>query len=191
MPDERPLSTGEVARLLHVTSVAVLGWIRTGKLKAYRVPGGRHRIPLDEFRRFLADNQIPLSMPSSSSSPRVLVVDDEASVREAFESVLRVKGCEVTLASNGRQALQTLRENHFDLIFLDIILPGMRGASLIRAIKRRDPEAVVIIITGFPHHEETLAALQLGPAMLLAKPIKLADIDEVFKVVFKKERKSA
>jgi len=59
--DERPLSTGDIARLLHVTAVAVLRWIRAGKVKAYRVPGGRYRIARDEFRKFLAtiDQQVP------------------------------------------------------------------------------------------------------------------------------------
>ena len=190
MTDERPLSTGEVARLLHVTPVAVLGWIRAGKLQAYRIPGGRHRIPRAEFRKFLSDNRIPLTLPTSSSSQHILVVDDEPAVRDAFEAALLAKGYQVTLTSDGREALRILRENHFDLIFLDIILPGLRGVSLVRSVKRRNPEAVVVIITGFPHHEETLAALELGPAMLLAKPIKLTDIETVLKIVFR-ERKSA
>lgn len=54
-----------------------------------------------------------------------------------------------------------------------------------RAIKRQDPEAVVVLITGYPYHEETLAALDHGPAMLLSKPIKITDIDAVLEIVFK------
>ncbi len=184
MSDEKPLSTGEVARLLHVTPVGVLLWIRAGKLKAYRVPGGRYRIPRAEFRKFLADNQIPLRLEAPPPR-RVLVVDDEPTVREAFAAALRAKGHEVILAKDGREALRILKQEFFDLIFLDILLPNVGGASVLRTIKRLDPEAVVVVITGYPQHEETLTALECGPAMLLPKPIKITDIDAVLKIVFK------
>lgn len=184
MSDEKPLTTGEVARLLHLSPVTVLLWIRAGKLKAYRVPGGHYRIARAEFRRFLADNQIPVTLDAPAPR-RVLVVDDEAPVREAFAAVLQSKGYEVTLAQDGREAVRILRQERFDLIFLDVLLPQVGGASVLKAIKRRDPEAVVVLITGYPYHDETLAALDYGPAMLLPKPIKIVDIDAVLRIVFK------
>ncbi len=112
-------------------------------------------------------------------------MDDEAPVREAFQAALEAKGYEVVLATDGREALRLVRRDHFDLIFLDILLPTVGGASVLKAIKRRDPEAVVVLITGYPHHDETMAALAYGPAMLLQKPIKLTDIDAVLEIVFK------
>jgi excisionase family DNA binding protein len=181
---EKPLSTGDVARLLHVTPVAVLLWIRAGKLRAARIPGGRYRIARPDFRKFLADNQLPETL-NALAPRRVLVVDDEPSVREALGAVLQAKGCQVLLCKDGREALRSIRQERFDLIFLDILLPAMGGASVLKAIKRHDPEAVVVVITGYPHHEETLAALKYGPAMLLPKPIKLADIEAVLKLVLK------
>jgi excisionase family DNA binding protein len=184
VPEEKPLSTGEIARLLHVTRVAVFGWIRAGKLKAYRVPGGHYRISRTVFRKFLADNQIPITLDTPSPK-RVLVVDDEAAVREAFEAALSAKGYQVILAEDGRKAFRILRQEHFDLIFLDILLPTISGATLFKAVKRRDPEAIVVLITGFPDHDETLAALEHGPATLLRKPIKLTDIEAVLEIVFK------
>jgi excisionase family DNA binding protein len=184
MPAEKPLSTGEVARLLHVTRVTVFDWVRAGKLAAYRVPGGRYRIPRDAFRQFLADNRFPIRLEPAPPK-RILVVDDEAVVREAFEAALLAKGHHVVLAADGREALRILQTNHFDLIFLDILLPGMSGAALLKAVKRRDAGALVVLITGFPDHDETLTALDHGPAMLLRKPIKLADIHAVLEIVFK------
>jgi excisionase family DNA binding protein len=184
---EKPLSTGEIARLLHVTPVAVLGWIRAGKLKAYRVPGGRHRIDRPEFRKFLAENQFPVTLDAPTPR-RILVVDDETPVREAFEAALRARGYEVFLARDGREALRLIKREAFDLIFLDILLPEVGGASVLKTIKRRDPEAVVVLITGYPHHDETLAALDYGPAMLLRKPIKFTDIEAVFDIVFKEPK---
>lgn len=183
-PPEKPLSTGAVARLLHVSPVAVLRWVRAGKLMAYRVPGGHYRIARAEFRKFLADNRIPVTLDTPAPK-RILVVDDEAPVREAFQAALKAKGYEVVLAEDGREARRILRLEHFDLIFLDVLLPTVGGASLLKAIKRQDPEAVVVLITGYPYHDDTLAALEHGPAMLLPKPIKLLDIDAVLKIVFK------
>ena len=185
MPDEKPFTTGDVARLLHVSLVTVLLWIRAGKLKAYRVPGGHYRIAHAEFRKFLTDNQIPVSLDAPAPR-RVLVVDDEASVREAFAAALRAKGYEVALARDGREALKSVRRQKFDLIFLDILLPYVGGASVLKAIKRREPAAIVVLITGYPDHDETLSALDYGPAMLLPKPVKLADIEAVLQIVFKK-----
>ncbi len=184
MADEKPLSTGDVARLLHVSRVAVLLWIRAGKLKGSRIPGGRYRIALAEFRKFVADNQLPVAFDTPPPK-RILVVDDEATVLAAFQAALQAKGYEVVLAGDGREALRVLRHERFDLIFLDIVLPEVSGASVLRALKRRDPEAPVVLITGYPHHKQTLTALEYGPAMLLPKPIKLADIDAVLKIVFK------
>lgn len=184
MPDEKPLTTGDVARLLHVSPVTVLLWIRAGKLKAYRVPGGHHRIAQAEFRKFLTDNQIPVTLDAPAPR-RVLVVDDDPFVREAFAAALQAKGYRVTLAQDGREALKSLGREKFDLIFLDVLLPQVGGASVLKAIKRREPEAIVVLITGYPYHDETLSALDYGPAMLLPKPVKLADIEAVLQIVFK------
>lgn len=184
MPDEKPLGTAEVARHLHVSQVAVLLWIRAEKLKASRVPGGRYRIARADFRRFLAENQLPAA-PEDSPTKRILVVDDEETVRDAFEAALTAAGHQVVLAADGRAALRWLRRERFDLVFLDILLPTMSGATLLKLIKRRDPAALVVLITGFPDHNETLAALECGPAMLLRKPIKLADIQVALEIVFK------
>jgi DNA-binding NtrC family response regulator len=169
--------------------VAVLGWIRAGKLPAYRVPGGRHRIDRAEFRKFLAENQFTVTLDTPAPR-RVLVVDDEAPVREAFEAALHAKGYEVVLARDGREALCLIRRESFDLILLDILLPAVVGASVLKTIKRRDPEAVVVLITGYPCHDETLAALDYGPAMLLQKPTNVADIEAVLKIVNKGQRAS-
>jgi excisionase family DNA binding protein len=184
VPEEKPLSTGGVARLLHVTPVGVLLWIRAGKLKASRVPGGRYRIAPADFRKFLTDNQLPVKFDTPSAR-RILVVDDERPVRQAFQAALQTKGYEVVLASDGREALRIIRRESFDLTFLDILLPEVSGASLLKSIKGRDPEAVVVLITGYPYHDEAMAALEHGPAMLLPKPIMLTDIDAILKIVFK------
>ena len=101
MPDDRPLSTGDVARLLHVTPVCVLRWIRAGKLSAYRVPGGHFRVARFAFRRFLADNRIPLTFESLPAR-RVLVAADEHSVQTVFGAAPKAKGYDVVLTGTGQ-----------------------------------------------------------------------------------------
>ena len=127
----------------------------------------------------------PLANPPGTMPKRVLVVDDEATVRGAFDAAPSAKEYHVSLAEDGRQAFRILRQEHFDLIFLDILLPVVGGASVLKAITQRAPEAVVVLITGFPHHDDTLTGLEHGLAMLLPKPITLTDIDAVLKIVFK------
>ena len=122
---------------------------------------------------------------------RVLVVDDEAVGPRGVPGRARGKGVRGR-PSRGRSGGPTASsgEDHFDLIFLDILLPEVGGASVLKAIKRRDPEAMVVLITGYPYHDDTLAALEHGPAMLLRKPIKLTDIHAVLEIVFKGEKPS-
>jgi excisionase family DNA binding protein len=180
----KPLSTWGVARLLHVTPVTVFHWIRAGKLRAYRLPGGHFRVAPSDLQQFLIDNKIPIALHDAAPR-RILVVDDEPSVLEAFEAALTLKGYEVVLVPGGRAALRALRRDRFDLIFLDLLLPDLGGSHVLKAIKRRDPEAVVVIVTGYPNHDEAIAALEYGPAMMLPKPVKLSDIEAVLRIVFK------
>jgi DNA-binding NtrC family response regulator len=114
-------------------------------------------------------------------------VDDEDSVGDAFEVALKAKGYEVVVARSAREALRIIRQDRFDLIFLDVLLPTAGGGAILKAIKRRHPEVVVVLVTGCPDHDETLAGLQYGPAMLLPKPVKVFDIYAVLKIVFKEQ----
>ncbi len=183
MPEDRPLSTGDVGRLLHVTPVAVLRWIRAGKLPAYRVPGGHFRIARAEFRKFLASNQIPVALDEPPGR-RILVVDDEDGARETFKAALTARRYRVVLARDAREALRIVRRERFDLVFLDVLLATLDGIPVLKTVKRRNPEAVIVLVAENPRHARTLAALKYGPAMLLHKPTKVSDMRAVLKMVF-------
>lgn len=186
MAKEKPLTTGEVARFLHVTSMAVLKWIRAGKLNAYRVPGGHYRIEREEFLRFLQENRIPLPQGLlPQGPPRILVVDDDLSVRDSLQLILARDGYEVESAADGEEALEAVRKKRYDLIFLDVLLPRVSGPQVFKAIRGMDPKAMVVLITAYSDHPQALEALELGPAMLLRKPFKIQEIRDVVKIVFK------
>lgn len=83
-------------------------------------------------------------------TPRILVVDDEATTRVSLAEVLRLEGYEVVTASSGEEALGTLAaQSPFDLMVLDLKMPGMDGLQLTEAVQKRSPDMVIILLTAF------------------------------------------
>ncbi len=83
------------------------------------------------------------------SKGSILVVDDEAEIREGLETLLESEGFEITLAESGESGLARLEERPFDLLLLDVSLPDRNGLELLREIRRRDPLLSVILITAY------------------------------------------
>jgi two-component system response regulator PilR (NtrC family) len=106
--------------------------------------------------------------------PRVLVVDDERSMRELLAIVLRREGYEVLLAENGQAALQRLAQQPIDLLISDIKMPDMSGVEVLRAAKRADPDLLAIMITAFASTDTAIEAMRLGACDYLSKPF---DVD--------------
>jgi len=105
----------------------------------------------------------------------VLIVDDEAGVRESLRQIL--KPCfEVHTAANGEEALQCVRKEHIDLVTLDLKMPGMSGIEVLREIKKIKDEIEVIIITAYGNPDNAGEALYYGAADLIAKPFDVSDV---------------
>jgi two-component system, NtrC family, response regulator PilR len=111
-----------------------------------------------------------------TSSARLLVVDDERSMRELLSIVLRREGYDVTLAENGGAALAQLERSRFDLLISDIKMPDMSGVDVLRAAKRIDPDILCIMITAFAAADTAIEAMRLGAHDYLSKPF---DVDEL------------
>ncbi len=107
---------------------------------------------------------------------RILVVDDEESIREFFEIMLRREGYEVFSAPNGKKALDLLKIRQADLIIADIQMPEMSGIELLAKIKLIDPEIVVIMITAYGSTETAVEAMKLGAYDYVQKPFKIEEI---------------
>jgi two-component system response regulator PilR (NtrC family) len=105
-----------------------------------------------------------------------LVVDDERSMRELLSIVLRREGYDVTLAENGRAAIEHLERGRFDLLISDIKMPDMTGVDVLRAAKRIDPDILGIMITAFASADTAIEAMRLGAHDYLSKPF---DVDEL------------
>jgi DNA-binding NtrC family response regulator len=113
---------------------------------------------------------------------RYLVLDDSPTarlhLRRSIEAVR--SGAEVVEASEVREALRAFRERPFDVVFLDVMLPGLNGADALRSMLAERPDARVVLVTGLSAtHPEVAAAKKRGPLATLAKPIAAADLQRV------------
>src|SRR5450432_3994145 len=108
----------------------------------------------------------------AETTTRVLLVDDEPTLRRALGKILTLAGHQVTTAANGQEALAQIEAATFDVIVSDIRMPGMDGMSLLRAIRARDLDVPVIFLTGSPTIETALEAMEYGAFRYLVKPVE-------------------
>ncbi len=102
--------------------------------------------------------------------PRVLVVDDEQRIRDACQRMLSDEGCEVRVADNGEAGLGMIQQSHFDIVLLDLMMPGLSGIDVLTDIKARHPDTVVIVITGYATLEHSIETMKKGAFDFLSKP---------------------
>jgi DNA-binding NtrC family response regulator len=102
--------------------------------------------------------------------PNIFIIDDEESIRDSCTQVLTKEGYSVVTSSDGRQALDVLSKSHFDVVLLDLKLPGVPGIKILNKIKKKSPEVPVIIITGFASIESAVNTIKQGAFDYLAKP---------------------
>ena len=100
----------------------------------------------------------------------ILVIDDEPGIREGCKRALRPHGYHVQIAENGEQGLKIVQSANFDLVLIDVMMPGTSGIDMITLIHQHDPETVCIIITGYATVELAVAALKQGAYDFLTKP---------------------
>jgi DNA-binding NtrC family response regulator len=106
-----------------------------------------------------------------SEKTKVLVVDDEEIVRLSCFRSLEGAHCSVEVAWNGEEALRAMEQQRFDLVLLDLRMPGMDGMAVLKTIKQTWPETQVVIITGYPNVETAKEAVRLGAYGYLSKPV--------------------
>lgn len=115
----------------------------------------------------------------SSGAPRVLIVDDDELIVDVFSRLLSANGYEVACARDGRQAEEQVGTSPFDVIVSDISMPGMNGVELLRAVRRRDEDVPVILVTGEPDVRTAIQAVEYGALRYLLKPVSKETLLEV------------
>jgi len=111
-----------------------------------------------------------------SAKSKILIVDDDTVVRLAYERSLSGTNCNVAAVWSGEEALRAMEREPFDLVLLDLRMPGTDGISVLRHIKRCWPDSEVIIITGYATVESAKEAIRLGAYDYLTKPVGPADV---------------
>ena len=185
MIEDAFLTTDEVLKYLQVNLRTVYRLIKAGKLPAVRV-GRQWR-----FRKRDVDNWLDTNRPralravpspskastaSGTSRPRILVVDDEAAIRELLAKTLALAEYDVDVAPEGRTAVERLRGSSYDLLITDLRMPGVDGLSVIREARRFRPDLPVVIITGFSTETSAIEAINLGVAGYLTKPFRVPKV---------------
>ena len=118
----------------------------------------------------------------------VLVVDDERPTRLLMEKELPRAGFAVTCSESGEEALQQLRAREFDVILLDLKMPGIGGMEALRRIRDSGTSAEVVVLTGHPEVESAIKAMKLGAFDYLTKPFKLSEVEEVLRRAAERKR---
>ncbi len=101
----------------------------------------------------------------------LLLVDDEMSILRSYARDLRAEHYQVATASSAKDAIDTLRSGHFNLVITDLVMPGSSGIQVLLEAKRHDPQVCVIVLTGYGDMESAIEALRLGADDYLLKPI--------------------
>lgn len=186
MMDETFLTTEEVLEYLQVNLRTVYRLIKAGKIPAVRV-GRQWRFRKRDIDAWL-DSQRPRGgrgaapapprprTGAAATRPRILVVDDEASIRDLLSKTLALAEYDVDVAPDGRSALERMRLYPYDLLIADLKMPGVDGLAVIREAKKYKADLPVIIITGFSTESSAIEAVNLGVAGYLTKPFRVPQV---------------
>ena len=187
MIDETFLTTEEVLAYLQVNLRTVYRLIKAGKIPAVRV-GRQWRFRKADIDAWLDGQRPRAAAPAQTAAgplptgrttplrPRVLVVDDEASIRDLLSKTLALADYEVDASPDGRAALERLRVMPYDLLIVDLKMPGLDGLTVIREARRYKLDLPVVIITGFSSEATAIEALNLGVSGYLTKPFRVPEV---------------
>ncbi|MBI2903266.1 MAG: response regulator [Candidatus Methylomirabilis oxyfera] len=163
------MTAPELAKYLKVELRTVYRYLKDAQLPAIRM-GGRWRFRKEDIDRWLVEHA-PLRA-QRRHQPRILLVDDDETFRELLSDFFQTKDCTFRGAENGEAALALLKEMTFDLLIVDLRMPGMGGIELIRRAKSLHPDVRILVLTAYSGKESAIEALRLGVTDYLEKPIR-------------------
>lgn len=114
-------------------------------------------------------------------SEKILLVDDEKDFLDVMSERIEARGMNVTTADSAEKALEDVESGNFDAIILDLKMPGMDGLETLKAIKKKNPDLQVILLTGHATVEKGIEAMKLGAMDFLEKPADLDKLTEIIK----------
>lgn len=188
--DDTFLTVEEIVAYLRVHERTVYRLLKSGELPAVRV-GRQWRVRRAALDAWLekkgasrgTETQPPAEVAATTTTPtpergprRVLVADDDPYVREVLRRTLASPKYLVDAVPDGQAALDRLRVERYDLLIVDLKMPGVDGMEVVRAAKQLAPGSPVIIITGHPTEASAIDAVNLGVRGYLTKPFRLRQV---------------
>ena len=170
-PIHNLLTVKETAEYLRIPLPTVYYLVQPGKIPAIQI-GGRWRIKKSTLDR-------DILRQDKQGQPAVLVVDDDLSLQHLFRTFLKKIGFSQVVVGTAKEAINSLRKQKFDLMFLDLQLPNAPGDQVYKTAKQIDPDLNVIVITGYPDSEILDRILQVSPVTVLKKPLKVEQLNQV------------
>lgn len=114
---------------------------------------------------------------------KVLVCDNDYTILRIFQDYLTIEGYDVTVVDNGREAVQKVRTDEFDVLFLDLLMPDMNGAETFTAIKNLGKKILVVIMTAFAHSYILEETKMQGAKIIFYKPFDIEKIGDFLKKI--------
>lgn len=109
----------------------------------------------------------------NNQKTKILLIEDEKDVRESYEDMLSLLGYETGMAENGKDGLEKLKKDKYDIVLTDLNMPVMNGLETLRRIKKKDADIEVIVITGFATIENAIGAMKQGAFDYITKPVSI------------------
>jgi len=170
----------EAASYLRVRYSTLYKLVQKGKVPASKV-GGAWR-----FRKDVLDGC--LTSHGREMLRKVLVVDDDARVRELLEDIITTQGHQVVSVENGKRAVEEIEKQHFDLVFLDLVLPQLSGVEFLDKLKAQREKTFVAVITAYGDDPIALEAMSMGLLILIRKPFHIDEVVQVLDIAMKARR---
>jgi DNA-binding NtrC family response regulator len=122
---------------------------------------------------------------------RILVIDDDKTIRLTMSAILQAEGFTVDTAENGREAIEKSNANNYNVALIDIRLPDIMGTELLDKFREMDPPMIKIIVTGYPAIQNAIEAVNKGANAYILKPADPKKLVETVKNLLQKQKESA
>lgn len=179
--NKKPYTTGEVANFCNVTINAVKKWIASGKLGAFRTPGGHYRVNREDFETFVGKFKLDIKDKIFPNRRKILIIDDERDIVEFIKAAIESldMGCTVETAGDGYEALIKVGDFKPELMVMDLRMPKIDGFEVCRRIKgdQNTRDIKILAVTAYGK-EDIDKILECGADYCLSKPLKLKEFQK-------------
>lgn len=156
------MTVEELGKYLRFNKRTIYRLLKQGSIPAIKI-GNKWRFPQDAIDTWLRDKM-------GGAKARILIIDDDEFVRSLFKETLVEEGHTVLTAGSSADGIEYVEQGNIDMVFLDLKMPDMEGAEVLKHIRSAVPELPVTIITGYPDSDMMARALKYGSISVMQKP---------------------